>query len=180
MIDPAAHAQTIAAIEQARAAWAQVWVSAISAFVTFAAVIAALGIPILQWWRQKKFTEATLLQAARVIISLHETLETKLLTFNPAGGLSVVRIARLRLEHTIPIVREYRMITCLLAFDPVLNQIEQELEDWLRHMRGQGGFSPEGFREGMKEQAHKAKALLQGYGSRGLERKLNSIAKAFD
>jgi hypothetical protein len=177
--DAATQAQTFAAIEQAHAAWAQVAIGAVSAFATFLAVITALGVPLVQWWRQKTFSETTLVQAARAIISLHETLETKLLTFNPAGGLSVVRIARKRVEYTIPTVREYRMITCLLALTPILSQAEKELERWTEHLHGGGNFSPDNFRAGMLLQAQKAAAILQGYGSQGLKRKLEQTAGPF-
>ena len=176
MSDTETHAQTLAMLAQAHAAWAQVWVGGASAFVTFLAVLAALGIPTVQWWREKTFAETTLMQAARAIVSLHLTLESKLLAFNPAGGLSLVRVARERLEHTIPSVREYRMITCLLALIPILRQAEQELERWVQHMHGTGNFNIDGFRAGMDEQAKKAKALLDGYGSRGLKRKLERTA----
>ena len=179
MTDPAIHAQALATIEQAHAAWAQVWVGAVGAFATFGAVLVALGIPFVQWQRQKLFTEATLFQAARTIISLHETLETKLLVFIPVGGLSVIRVARQRLDHTIPIVREYRMITCLLALLPIVVQIEQELERWVQHVNEHQTFDSDGFRKGMTKQAEKARAIVTGYGNPALLRRLDREVKAF-
>jgi hypothetical protein len=165
--------QTAATVEQAHAAWAQVWVSGISALETLMAVGAALAIPAVQWWRQRQFTESTLLQAVRAVVMIHQKLETELITFSPAGGLSVVRVARQRLDHTIPIVREYRMITCLLALSPFLERIESALEDWELMISSGNNFDIDAFRKGMRVEAEKVRAVLVGYGRKGLLSKLD-------
>jgi hypothetical protein len=162
-----------AAIEQARAAWAQVWVSGLAALSTFMAVGIALAIPMVQWWRQRQFTESTLLQAVRSVIMIHEKLETELLSFSPVQGLSVVRVARQRLDHTIPIVREYRMITCLLAMSPFLERTESALQHWAHAISFGGKFEIDDFRSGMSIEAGKVRAILVGYGRKNLLRKLD-------
>lgn len=175
MPDPNVTAQTIAAMEQAHAAWAQVWVGAGSALATFAAVAVALASPWLTRRRRLRFEREVLFTAAAAIVRLHLTLETALVSMRPEGALSLVRIARKRLEIVLPVSDDYAMLTCLLALAPMLTQTEEQLERWCEHMKGNVAFSIDGFRQGMQEQAAKANAILGGFGSRHLMARLAAV-----
>lgn len=72
----------------------------------------------------------------------------------------------------MPLTEDHEMLTCLLACEPMLQQTEDALERWCAHLSGQNAFSIDGFREGMREQATKAKAVLSGYGNESLVRRL--------